>query len=148
MNIVICVKLILLVIVSLLMLIFIANMISYLQSFLDKKIAFKRHELIFNMSKDIYYLDFLDRMISEYIGRYILYNITGANITYIPDKEQQQMIHEVLKQVLDDISPEYLSALSYIYNKDRLNDIICERVALQVIDVCIDFNSGSDNTKK
>lgn len=110
-----------------------------------KEIKQKRQveQLKINLDYQITDNDFLllDKLIGESFQQYQIMNIELLNKDYISEDIQNKMIEELLRMVLYRISPVYMNKLSYIYNIDRIEDIILEKIRIIVIDYSVENNN-------
>lgn len=83
----------------------------------------------------------IDSMINEEINKYHIIKNEPNNIEYMSDESIKDMEKYVLSKVLNNMSPLNLQRLKYIYNPDKLEDIIYEKVQLAVISYSSELNS-------
>lgn len=108
----------------------------------QKQVDIKEYELAINTKYDSDQLAVLDKLILEAIDKYKILNIEYMDTVYITDKIQKDMIHTVLKNVLKAMSPLLKKKLSFIYGTEYIEDIILEKIQLQVLDYTIETNSN------
>lgn len=89
----------------------------------------------------------LDDVVKNEIAVYALYNFPNTNDLYITKDNIDKMIKDVLKKVLNKLSPVYLNKLKYIYNESNLEDTIYEKVRDGVLQYSIEIN-GTFRDKK
>ena len=82
----------------------------------------------------------LDNMIADRVAYYKVMNLPDA--VYITDEDQNKMVATVLKEILQMISPLYLDKLSFIYNKNVLEDIIYQKITITVLSIVLEVNGN------
>lgn len=87
-------------------------------------------------------LQLLDNLIQEKLAEYRIMKLENVDKLYITEKIQKEIFEYVLRKVMYQISPIYLQRLSYIYNKDRLDDIITQKINLHIIEYTIEVNGN------
>ena len=87
-------------------------------------------------------LQILDSLIQEKLAEYRIMKLESVDKLYITEKMQKEIFEYVLRKVMYQLSPIYLQRLSYIYNKDRLDDIITQKINLHIIDYTIEVNGN------
>ncbi len=109
----------------------------------DKKQTRELKRLELNLNYQIKESDFsiIDKLVEETFGYYQITNYEINSAEYITPEMQNRMIEAVLTKVITRISPLYINKLSYVYNKDYIEDIILEKIKLKVIDFAIERNS-------
>lgn len=85
--------------------------------------------------------EIIDAMITEEVNKYHLTINEPNMVEYMGDESIVEMERYILKKVLETLSPIYLEKLKYIYNANKLEDIIYEKVRLAVIAYSSDLNS-------
>lgn len=87
-------------------------------------------------------LKLLDDLIQEKLAEYRIMKLESVDKLYITEKIQKEIFEYVLRKVMYQLSPIYLQKLSYIYNKDRLDDIITQKINLHIIEYTIEVNGN------
>lgn len=90
----------------------------------------------------------IDIMVKDEVTKYHVLKTEPNDIQYINDDYIQEMQKYILTNVLNNISPIYLGKLKYIYNPDKLEDIIYEKVQIAVISYSVDINSSVNNSSE
>lgn len=85
--------------------------------------------------------EIIDAMITEEVNKYHLTINEPNMVEYMGDESIIEMEKYILKKVLETLSPVHLEKLKYIYNANKLEDIIYEKVRLAVIAYSSDLNS-------
>ena len=88
------------------------------------------------------YMDIVDSIINDSIIKYRALNIDHDKNFYMNQKEQEKMISTVLQEVLSSISPVFYEQVSLIYNKDKFEDIVFEKITMAVLSVTVDINGN------
>ena len=98
----------------------------------------------FNLSFEPKDSDFqlLDNLIQEKISEYRVLKLENMDKLYINEKIQEQIFEYVLRKVMYQLSPIYIQKLSYIYNTDRLDDIITQKINLHILEYTIEINGN------
>lgn len=87
-------------------------------------------------------MDLLDRFIEDSLIQYRIKFLDGKDNMYISDSKQKEIVKNVLKDVLNSMSPVLYEKLTYIYNKDNLEDTIYLKVSLAVLSYTIEVNGS------
>lgn len=87
-------------------------------------------------------MQILDNLIEEKLAEYRIMKLESVDKLYISEKIQKEIFEYVLRKVMYQLSPIYLQRLSYIYNKDRLDDIITQKINLHIIEYTIEVNGN------
>lgn len=98
----------------------------------------------FNLSFEPKDNDFqlLDNLIQEKISEYRVLKLESVEKLYINEKIQEEIFEYVLRKVMYQLSPIYMQKLSYIYNTDRLDDIITQKINLHILEYTIEINGN------
>lgn len=83
----------------------------------------------------------IETLIQENLAEYRITKLEHVEKLYITEEIQNKIFEYVLRKVLYQISPIYLQRLSYIYNKDRLDEIIAQKINMYILDYTIEVNS-------
>ena len=84
----------------------------------------------------------LDKLIQETFDFYLSFNEELLEADYIKDSMLDKMVKDLLYKVMQRISPIYLNKLSYIYNREYIEDLILEKIRHIVMDYCININGS------
>lgn len=90
-------------------------------------------------------LKIIDDLVSDAFNHFCFINYDKMNQEYINTQVQQEAINEVLKTTLLRLSPVYMNKLSYIYNRNYIEDLILEKTQIVVIDYCVKVNSSLES---
>ncbi len=101
----------------------------------------KEKEMLLNIKITEDYMNIIDSIIQDSIIKYRALNIDHDPNFYMGTKEQKIMISEVLKDVLESISPVFLEQSSLVYNREKLEDIIYSKISMAVLSVTVEINS-------
>ena len=52
------------------------------------------------------------------------------------------MFEYILRKVMYQLSPVYLQKLSYIYNEDKLNEVIAQKINFYIMDYTVEVNGN------
>ena len=83
----------------------------------------------------------IDKLINEEVNKYHALYTEPNNITYINEEYILKMSRDILKNILLSLSNSFLTKLSYIYNIDKLEDIIYQKIQMAVIAYSVEVNS-------
>ena len=112
---------------------------------LKKKNSLEEKRLLYELqSNEDENFELLDKMITDAVAQYQVIKFGTDQDLYINEKEQKAMLNKVLKDVLEKISPIYYQKLILIYNENKLEDIIFQKVSMAVFSYAISVN-GSYN---
>ena len=89
----------------------------------------------------------LEQLIQDNLAMYRILKLETMDKLYITDQIQNEIFEYVLRETMYQISPIYLQRLSYIYNKDKLNDIIVQKINLYIMQYRAEVNSAVLNKK-
>lgn len=87
-------------------------------------------------------MDLLDRFIEDSLIQYRIKFLDGKDNMYISDSKQKEIVKNVLTDVLSSMSPVLYEKLTYIYNKDNLENTIYLKVSLAVLSYTIEVNGS------
>ena len=120
-------------------LIFIANKIN---KTLKEKSDYE--QLKFNLEYEAKETDFqiIDTLIKENLDAYKILKLESVDKLYITEKIQENIFEYVLRQVLYQISPMYMQRLYFIYNKDKIDEVIAQKINLYILDYTIEVNGN------
>lgn len=86
--------------------------------------------------------EILDRLIQENLATYRILKLENIEKLYITEEIQRKMFEYILRETMYQISPVYMQKLSYLYNKDRLDDIISQKINMAILDYTVEVNSN------
>ena len=86
--------------------------------------------------------EILDRLIEENLAQYRILKLENIEKLYITEDIQMKIFEYVLRQVKYQISPIYMQKLSYLYNKDKIDDVLTQKINLHILDYTIEVNSN------
>lgn len=101
----------------------------------------KEKQMLLNIKITEDYMNIIDSIIQDSIIKYRALNIDHDPNFYMGTKEQNTMISEVLKDVLESMSPVFLEQSSLVYNREKLEDIIYSKISMAVLSVTVEINS-------
>lgn len=111
------------------------------------KIKNKFEERKFNYQFEPKDTDFtiIDTLIGQNLAEYRVLKLESVEKLYINEETQNKIFEYVLRKVMYQLSPIYLEKLSYIYNKDRLDEIIAQRINLAILEYTVEVNGNIRN---
>ena len=86
--------------------------------------------------------EILDRLIQENLATYRVLKLENIEKLYITEEIQRKMFEYILRETMYQISPVNMQKLSYLYNKDRLDDIITQKINMAILDYTVEVNSN------
>ena len=86
--------------------------------------------------------EILDRLIQENLATYRVLKLENIEKLYITEEIQRKMFEYILRETMYQISPVYMQKLSYLYNKDELDDIISQKINMAILDYTVEVNSN------
>lgn len=86
--------------------------------------------------------EILNRLIQENLATYRVLKLENIEKLYITEEIQRKMFEYILRETMYQISPVYMQKLSYLYNKDRLDDIISQKINMAILDYTVEVNSN------
>ena len=118
----------------------------FVLSKINKNIKLKREfeERKFNFSVEPKETDFMiiDQLIQDNLAEYRILKLESVEKLYINEETQNKIFEYVLRKVMYQLSPIYLEKLSYIYNKDKLDEIIAQKINMHIIDYTVEVNGN------
>lgn len=87
----------------------------------------------------------IETLIQENLAEYRISKLEHVEKLYITEDIQKKIFEYILRKVMYQLSPIYLQKLSYIYNKDKLNEIIAQKINMYILDYTIEVNGGIRN---
>lgn len=115
--------------------------IKLVQLKIEKNEILKK-QILYNTPLHIDDIDVLDNIIQEEFNLYQIMNLAHQDNLYINPEMQANIITEVLRNVLDKISPDLYDKLSLYYKKDHIDDIIFNKIKLVIINYTIEINGN------
>lgn len=116
---------------------------------LNRSIKLKREfeERKFNFSIEPKETDFviIDQLIQDNMAEYRILKLESVEKLYITEEIQNKIFEYVLEKVLYQLSPIYLEKLSYIYNKDKLDEVIAQKINLHILEYTVEVNGSIRN---
>lgn len=116
---------------------------------LNRSIKLKREfeERKFNFSIEPKETDFviIDQLIQDNMAEYRILKLESVEKLYITEEIQNKIFEYVLEKVLYQLSPIYLEKLSYIYNKDKLDEVIAQKINLHILEYTVEVNGNIRN---
>ena len=111
------------------------------------KIKNKFEERKFNYQFEPKDTDFtiIDTLIEQNLAEYRVLKLESVEKLYINEEIQNKIFEYVLRKVMYQLSPIYLEKLSYIYNKDRLDEIIAQKINLAILEYTVEVNGNIRN---
>ena len=85
----------------------------------------------------------IDNLIQENMIQYRVLKLENIDKLYITDQIQKKIFEYVLRQTLYQISPIYMQRLSYIYNKEKLDEIITQKINMSIMEYTIEVNGNA-----
>ena len=117
--------------------------LTFISETIQRLQTLKEKEFLYNidMSEENNF-KMLDAMIEDSLTRYRISYLEYNDELYISDEDQKKMITWIMKDILQNMSPVYYDRLKYIYNKNKLEDIICNKVTMSVLGYTISVNGN------
>lgn len=123
--------------------------VNTMAGYIAKMQMIKEKDFLFNLDlSDENNFKMLDSLIEDSITRYRIMYLEYHDEMYISDDDQKAMINWLMKDILGNISPVYYDKLRYIYNKNKLEDIIYNKVSLAVLSYTISINGNMKEQKR
>ena len=107
----------------------------------------KFEEMKFNYEIEPKESDFMiiDQLIQDNLAEYRILKLESVDKLYINEETQNKIFEYVLRKVMYQLSPVYMQKLSYIYNEDKLNEIIAQKINLHILDYTVEVNGNLRN---
>lgn len=86
--------------------------------------------------------DIIETLIQENLAEYRINKLESVEKLYINENMQKKIFEYVLRKTMYQLSPIYLQKLSYIYNKDKLDEIITQKINMYILDYTIEVNGN------
>ena len=112
---------------------------------LEKEIKNKKYE-IFNSVDIVATKQIVEDMIDEYVNQYALYKFIAPNVIYVKAEQQQEMIRDVTRNIVIDLSElyiYYIKLLTEIDSKEDLVKYINTKVKVSVINFIANYNQSN-----
>lgn len=108
------------------------------------KNKYNLEQLEFNFKFEPKESDFMiiDNLIQDNLAEYRILKLESVENLYITEKIQKEIFEYVLRKVMYQLSPIYIQRLSYIYNKDKLDEIITQKINMYIIDYTVEVNGS------
>lgn len=100
----------------------------------------KKEKLIRDYTFTLDEFNILDTIVDECMTEYCVMHISIADADYITDKIQNTMIENIITAVFVRISPEFMTKLSFMYNRKYIEDTICKKVKFAVLQYTVNIN--------
>ena len=107
----------------------------------------KFEKMKFNYEIEPKETDFMivDQLIQDNLAEYRILKLESVEKLYINEETQNKIFEYVLRKTMYQLSPVYLQKLSYIYNEDKLNEIIAQKINLHILDYTVEVNGNLRN---
>ena len=128
--------------INVLLLIVLLFTLSKVNKSIKEKTDVERLRLNFDFEPKETDFKIIDNLIQENLATYRVLKLESVEKLYINEKIQKQIFEYVLRETMYQISPIYLQRLSYIYNKDRLDQIIAQKINMHILEYTVDVNSN------
>ena len=104
----------------------------------------KMDTMRFNFEIELKEEDFLilDNLIQENLAQYCVLKIENMDKLYITEDMQNKMFEYILRQVMYQLSPMYLQKLYYMYNKDKIDEVITQKINQAILAYSVEVNSN------
>lgn len=87
----------------------------------------------------------IENLIQDNLAEYRIMKLESVEKLYITEEIQNKIFEYVLEKVILQLSPIYLDKLTYIYNKDKLDEIIARKINLHILDYTVEVNGNIRN---
>lgn len=87
----------------------------------------------------------IDNLIQDNLAEYRILKLESVEKLYINEETQNKIFEYVLRKVMYQLSPIYLQKLSYIYNEDKVNEIIAQKINLHILEYTVEVNGNLRN---
>lgn len=84
--------------------------------------------------------DILDEIINEIFSVYVVITYEYIEDVYIKEDEQKNMIKNIAEEVISKLSPDLVERISLVYNKEKIPEIISQKIYMIVTDYAISKN--------
>lgn len=132
--------------ISVLLLLVVIFVLFKINKSIKEKTEVERLRLNFDFEPKETDFQIIDNLIQENLATYRVLKLESVEKLYINEEKQKQIFEYVLRETMYQISPIYLQRLSYIYNKDRLEKIIAQKINMYILEYTVDVNSKVTKT--
>jgi hypothetical protein len=126
---------------NVLLLIIVLFVLLKLNKTLKNKTRFEEKRFNYEVEPKESDLMLIDNLIQENLAEYRILKLESVEKLYINEDIQNKIFEYVLRKVMYQLSPIYLEKLSYIYNKDKLDEIIAQKINLYILEYTTEVNS-------
>lgn len=104
----------------------------------------KLDNMIFNFKLESKEDDFniLDTLIQENLAHYCVTKLENIDNLYITEEMQKKMFEYILRKIMYQLSPMYLQKLYYIYNQDKVDEVITQKINQAILAYTIEVNGS------
>ena len=106
----------------------------------DKKIKLEKYKIDIEYGFNENLENKLDIIIDNAFNEYRFYNLEFRDYSYIKELEEQKIVKDVCKIVIDRISPVFFTQLSTYFNSDSIGNIIATKVHIKVSEYRVQKN--------
>jgi hypothetical protein len=128
--------------INVLLLIVILFVLLKLNKTLKNKTRFEERKFNYEFEPKESDFTIIDSLIQENLAEYRVLKLESVDKLYINEETQNKIFEYVLRKVMYQLSPIYLEKLSYIYNKDRLDEIITQKIKMYILDYTVEVNAN------
>ena len=102
----------------------------------------KLENMRFNFSIELKENDFfiLDNLIQENLAQYCVLKLENMDKLYVTEDMQHKMFEYILRQVMYQLSPMYLQKLYYMYNQDKIDEVITQKINQAILTYSVEVN--------
>ena len=129
------------IIIVVLIFVFLMCYYSALDEVKNRRIL-REHEMLMKVDISDTGIDIIDKIITEQVTKYRVMNIDHKKAPYINEEQQTEMIKKILEETLNSISPTFYEKATLIYNKDKFEDIVYNKVMMAVLAVTVEINGS------
>ena len=126
---------------NVLLLIIVLFVLLKLNKSLKNKTRFEEKRFNYEVEPKESDLMLIDNLIQENLAEYRILKLESVEKLYINEDIQNKIFEYVLRKVMYQLSPIYLEKLSYIYNKDKLDEVIAQKINLYILEYTTEVNS-------
>lgn len=123
---------------------FLALIAKYAKDIINTIYKAKEEERLFNLDINKLTADiaFIDNLIQDSVINYRVVNIDHDEKYYMTQQKESLMITEILKEVLNKISPMVYKKLHILYDDRTLEDLIYKKISVAVLEVKLEINGS------
>ena len=129
------------IIIVVLIFVFLMCYYSALDEVKNRRIL-REHEMLMKVDISDTGIDIIDKIITEQVTKYRVMYIDHKKAPYINEEQQTEMIKKILEETLNSISPTFYEKATLIYNKDKFEDIVYNKVMMAVLAVTVEVNGS------